>query len=167
MKASLIQFAVMAATLAMASVGLAHEEVADKLKIEHPWVRAASSGARSTIGGVFEIKNDGDEPETLLSATVEGAGSGVLCQIVGTGEHTSLKPLHGGLVIKPHASLDLSSNTYQFQFSKITRALVRDATVNGTLVFEKLHSVPVHFVVEPGDAAPKVEVAPRQGRALR
>jgi hypothetical protein len=34
--------------------------------------------------------------------------------------------------------------------------------VDGTLVFEKLHSVPVHFAVEEDDTAPKEEVAQRQ-----
>ena len=30
-----------------------------------------------------------------------------------------------------------------------------DTMVNGTLVFEKLHSVPVEFMVEEDDTAPK------------
>jgi hypothetical protein len=32
---------------------------------------------------------------------------------------------------------------------------VADTTVNGTLVFEKLHGVPVEFMVEEDDTAPK------------
>jgi len=34
--------------------------------------------------------------------------------------------------------------------------------VNGTLVFEKLHSVPIHFMVEQDDTAPKEDAAPAQ-----
>ena len=35
--------------------------------------------------------------------------------------------------------------------------------VDGTLVFEKLHSVPIHFMVEPHGQGPKEEAAPGQG----
>ena len=53
-----------------ASPSSAHEEGAGSLKIEHPWIRVAAAGASYTYAGVVEIKNDGDEPETLIGATV-------------------------------------------------------------------------------------------------
>ena len=107
------------------------------------------AGASSTYAGVVEIKNDGDEPETLIGATVEGAGTGVLYQIIEKDGHSSSKVVPHGLLIKPHGSIELSPTTYQFKFTKITKPLSKDSTVNGTLVFEKMHSVPVHFMVEP------------------
>ena len=39
-----------------------------------------------------------------------------------------------------------------------------DTMVNGTLVFEKLHSVPVEFIVEEDDTAPKEEPDFGRGR---
>jgi copper(I)-binding protein len=65
----------MAAALAigLASAGSAHQEVAGNLKIGHPWIREAAAGAPSTYACIIEIKNEGDEPETLLGATVDGA----------------------------------------------------------------------------------------------
>jgi hypothetical protein len=133
------------------------------LKIDHPWIRVAAAGASSTYGGVFEIKNDGDEPETLIGATVDGAGTGVLYQIIEKDGHSSSKVVPHGLLIKAHGSVELSPTTYQFKFTKITSPLSKDSTVNGTLVFEKMHSVPVHFLVEPGDTGPKEDAGPRQG----
>lgn len=58
-------------------------------------------------------------------------------------------------MIQPHGSIELPPTAYQFKFGKITEALVADTMVNGTLVFEKLRSVPVEFMVEEDDTAPK------------
>jgi copper(I)-binding protein len=151
-----------ALAIGIASPGSAHQETAGKLKIGHPWIRAAAAGAPSTYACIIEIKNDGDEPETLLGATVDGAGTGVLFQIIEKDGKFSSKIVENGLLIKPHGSIELSPTTYQLKFGKITKALTADSMVNGTLVFEKLHSVPIHFMVEQDDTAPKEEAAPAQ-----
>jgi periplasmic copper chaperone A len=164
MKVSVFTFVLAGAlALGLASPGWAHQEVAGNLKIGHPWIRAAAAGAPGTYACIIEIKNDGDEPETLLGATVDGAGTGVLYQIIEKDGHFSSGVVDHGLVIKPHGSIELSPTTYQFRFTKITKALTEDSMVDGTLVFEKLHSVPIHFMVESDDTAPKEEPAPAQG----
>jgi copper(I)-binding protein len=161
MKISFSLFALAAAlAIGIASPGSAHQETAGNLKIGHPWVREAAAGAPSTYACVIEIHNDGDEPETLLGATIDGAGTGVLYQVTEKDGKFSSKIVDHGLVINPHASIELSPSTYQFRFGKVTKALTEDSMVDGTLVFEKLHSVPIHFMVEPDDTAPKEEAAP-------
>jgi copper(I)-binding protein len=132
----------------------AHQEIVGTLKIGHPWVRASAAGAPSTYACVIEIANEGDEPERLLSAAIDGAGAGVLYQLTETNGHFTSKPLAEGLVIKPHGSIELTPTTYQFKFGKVTKALEEDTMVEGALVFEK-KTVPVHFMVEPDDTAPK------------
>lgn len=149
--------------IGLASPGSAHQETAGNLKIGHPWIREAAAGAPSTYACIIEIKNDGDEPETLLGATVDGAGTGVLYQIIEKDGKFSSKPVEHGLLIKPHGSIELSPTTYQFKFGKVTKDLAEDSMIDGTLVFEKLHSVPIHFMVESDDTAPKEEPAPAQG----
>jgi periplasmic copper chaperone A len=160
MKVSFAAVALAAALAGLASPGLAHQETAGKLKIGHPWIREAAAGAPSTYACIIEIENDGDEPETLLGATVDGAGTGVLYQIIEKDGKFSSKIVAHGLLIKPHGSIELPPTAYQFKFGKVTKALVVDTTVEGTLVFEKLHAVPIHFMVEQDDTAPKEEVAP-------
>ena len=110
------------------------------MKIGHPWIREAAAGAPSTYACIIEIENDGDEPETLLGATVDGGGTGVLYQIIEKDGHFSSKIAEHGLLIKPHGSIELPPTTYQFKFGKITKALTADSMVEGTLVFEKLHA---------------------------
>jgi len=129
--------------------------VVGKLKIGHPWVREAAQGAPGTYSCIIEIQNDGDEPERLLGATIEGAGTGVLYKVTEKDGHFTSRPFSEGVVIKPHGSVELSPTAYQFRFGKITKALIADTMVNGTLEFEKLHSVPVEFMVEEDDTAPK------------
>ncbi len=155
---------ILAAALAigLAFPGSAHQETAGKLKIGHPWIREAVAGARSTYACIIEIENDGDEPETLLGATVDGAGTGVLYQIIEKDGHFSSKIAEHVLLIKPHGSIELPPDKYQFKFGKITKALIADSMVSGTLTFEKLHSVPIHFMVEQDDTAPKEDAAPGQ-----
>jgi periplasmic copper chaperone A len=156
---------VWAAALAIgfASSGSAHQETVGKLKIGHPWIRETAAGAPSTYACIIEIENDGDEPETLLGATVDGAGTGVLYQIIEKDGHFSSKIVEHGLLIKPHGSIELPPDKYQFKFGKITKTLSEDTMVNGTLVFEKMHSVPIHFMVEQDETAPKEDAAPAQG----
>jgi copper(I)-binding protein len=151
-----------ALAIGLASPGSAHQEVAGNLKIGHPWIREAAAGAPGTYACIIEIKNDGDEPETLLGATVDGAGTGVLYQIIEKDGKFSSKVLEHGLLIKPHGSIELPPTAYQFKFGKITKTLTEDSMVEGTLVFEKLHSVPIQFMVEPDDTAPKEDAASAQ-----
>ncbi len=152
-----------ALAIGLPSPSSAHQEVAGNLKIEHPWIRVAAAGAHGTYAGIFEVKNDGDDPETLLGATVDGAGTGVLYQIIEKDGHFRSKVVHHGLLIKPHSSIELSSTTYQFRFTTITKPLTEKTIVDGTLVFDKLRSVPVHFMVEPGGTGPREDAAPTQG----
>src|SRR3984893_19005497 len=153
---------VVAVAIGLASPGSAHQEVAGNLKIGHPWIREAAAGAPSTYACIIEIKNDGDEPETLLGAAVDGAGTGVLYQIIEKDGKYSSKVVEHGLIIKPHGSIELAPTTYQFKVGKITKALTEDSMVDGTLVFEKLHGVPVHCMVGQDDTAPKEDAAPAQ-----
>jgi periplasmic copper chaperone A len=140
----------------------AHMETAGNLKIGHPWVRATPAGAASTYACIIEIQNEGDEPETLVGASVEGAGKGVIWQIIEKDGKFSSKPVEHGLVIPAHGSLDLSPATYQIRFGKVTKTLSEDTMVEGTLEFEKLKSVKINFAVEQDDTAPKEEPVPGQ-----
>ena len=166
MKASISAITLAAAlAIGFASPGSAHQEVVGNLKIGHPWVREAAAGASGTYACIIEIKNDGDEPETLLGATVDGAGTGILYQIIEKDGKFSSKIVEHGLLIKPHGSIELPPANYQFKFGKVTKALTADSMVDGTLVFEKwgiLFDVPLHFMVEQDDTAPKEESAPGQ-----
>ena len=161
MKVSISAITLAAAlAIGLASPGSAHQETAGNLKIGHPWIHEAAADAPSTYACIIEIENDGDEPETLLGATVDGGGTGVLYQIIEKDRKFSSKIAEHGLLIKPHGSIELPPDKYQFKFGNVTKALIADSMVDGTLVFEKwgiLFNVPIHFMVEQDDTAPKEE----------
>ena len=81
-----------ALAIGVSSLGSAHQVVVGKLKIGHPWVREAAEGAPGTYSCIIEIQNDGDEPERLLGATIEGAGTGVLYKLTESGGHYTSRP---------------------------------------------------------------------------
>ena len=134
-------------------------ETAGKLEIGHPWVRAAKAGAPGTYACIIEIKNEGDEPETLLGASIDGAGKGVIWQIIEKDGKFTSRPVEHGLVIPAHGRLELPPTSYQIRFGKITKPLEEDTMVAGTLEFEKLKSAKIDFMVEQDDTAPKEEPA--------
>jgi periplasmic copper chaperone A len=154
-----VSVAVIAFAFGHATPASAHMETAGKLKIGHPWVRATPAGAPSTYACIIEIENEGDEPETLLGATVEGAGKGLIWEIIEKDGKFTSKPIEHGLAIPPHGHIDLAPDKYQIRFGKVTKDLSEDTMVEGTLEFEKLKSVPIHFAVEADDTAPKEEPA--------
>lgn len=148
-----------AITIALPFGASAHEEVFGKIRVGHPWVRAAAEGAPGTYGCIIEIKNEGDVPERLLSATLDGAGQGTIYEIIEKDGKFSSRKVEGGLVIKPHGSIELTPGTYQIRFGKVEKALEEGTMAEGTLVFDKLRSVPISFMVEVDDTAPKEEGA--------
>src|SRR3984893_16674569 len=161
MKITIAMFvATSALAIGLVTPTLAHQETAGKLAIGPPWVRATPAGAPGTYACIIEIKNNGEEPETLLGASVEGAGKGVIYQIVEQDGKFSSKPVEHGLVIPPHGSIELSPTTYQIRFGEVSKALIEDSSVSGTHELEKRKPVPVHFMVEPDDTAPKEEPLP-------
>ena len=102
MKVGLSLFALAAVLeIGISSPGLSHQMYVGKLKVGHPWVREAAEGAPGTYSCIIEIQNDGDEPERLLGATIDGAGTGVLYKLTENNGHFTSRPFEEGLVIKP------------------------------------------------------------------
>ena len=112
-------FALAALAIGVSSPGSAHQVVVGKLKIGHPWVREAAEGAPGTCSCIIEIQNDGDEPQRLLGAIIEGAGTGVLYKLTENNGHFTSRPFQEGLVIKPHGSVELPPTAYQSAKSEI------------------------------------------------
>jgi copper(I)-binding protein len=120
-----------------------------------PWVREAAKGAPGTYSCIIEIQNDGDEPERLLGATIEGAGTGVLYKLTENNGHFTSRPFEEGLVIKPHGSIELPPTAYQFKFGKITKAICRASLANSRLSYESAFS---RMYTAPENAGLRAEI---------
>lgn len=137
-----------ALSLAGASgLAFAHEHKAGSLKIVHPWVRATATGAQVAAGFVTII-NTGSTPDRLLGGTIaKGARTEVHTTSI-KGGIARMRPVDGGLEIKPGATVKLEPGGYHLMFSDLRGPFVDGEMVEGTLLFQKAGTVQVEFEVQ-------------------
>ena len=149
---------VAAFALAALSVAAAGAQAADydvgSIHITQPWARATPKGA-SSGAGYLTVTNTGSAPDRLTCAGTDAAAQ---CQI-----HTmsmengvmKMRPLEGGLEIKPGETVTLKPGGDHMMFVKLKHPLETGKTVEATLQFENAGTVKVELpVVATGAAAP-------------
>jgi copper(I)-binding protein len=125
----------------------AHEHKAGPLKIVHPWVRATPAGAQ-IAGGFVTIINTGSTPDRLLGGTIaKGARTEVHATSI-EGGIARMRPVEGGLEIKPGATVKLAPGGYHLMFSNLNGSFIDGEMVEGTLLFQKAGTVQVEFEVQ-------------------
>lgn len=133
----------------------AHEFKLGSLEIVHPWARATPGGAK-VGGGYLTIVNHGSEPDRLVAITAPDRSDRVeIHEMAVNNGVMTMRPLPGGLVIKPGESVELKPGGYHVMMQDLKAPLKEGDKVDATLTFEKAGSVKVYFVVAPiGAAAP-------------
>jgi copper(I)-binding protein len=158
-------FIVLLAAPLAARPALAHDYTAGSLKIDHPWARATPKGA-GVGGGYMKITNNGNAPDRLLGGTAAIAGSFEVHEMKMQNGVMKMRPLAGGLEIKPGETVTLDPSGYHVMFVGLKKQLVKGDRFKATLDFAKAGKVAVDFVVEgigakaPGDghAAPGMQM---------
>lgn len=139
-----------AATLMLATAGglvQAHEYKAGALTIQHPWVRATPKGAQ-VAGGFLTLTNTGSAPDRLVGGSLTGAAR-VEVHVTSTeGGIARMRPVEGGLEIKPGETVKLAPGGYHLMFVDLKGSFVDGELVEGTLQFEKAGRVLVEFEVQ-------------------
>ena len=125
----------------------AHEFKIGAIEIVHPWSRATPGGAKVAIGYLV-IKNEGAEPDRLVSATAEVAGSVALHEMAMTNGVMTMRPVTGGIVIPAHGEIALKPGSYHLMLEDLKQPLKEGESFKGTLTFEKAGTVDVHFLIE-------------------
>jgi len=124
------------------------------LAIEQPWSRATPAGA-SVGGGYLRVTNNGQEADRLIGGSFPGASRVEVHEMAMDGDIMRMKPVQGGLEIKPGATLELKPGAGHLMFMDLKEPLKEGQSVKGTLVFEKAGTVEVEFAVRGmGGAAP-------------
>jgi hypothetical protein len=129
-----------------AAPALAHDFKAGSLLIDHPWSRATPEGAK-VAGGYMTITNSGTVPDRLIGGTFEQSGRVEIHEMAMTNGVMTMREIAGGLVIPPGGKVELKPGGYHVMFMDLKRALKKDETIKGTLVFEKAGTVAVEFDV--------------------
>lgn len=125
----------------------AHEHKTGSLRIVHPWVRATPTGAQ-VAGGYVTIINTGSVPDWLLGGTLaKGARTDVHATSI-EGGIARMRPVEGGLEIKPGRTVKLAPGGYHLMFLDLKGPFVDGEMVEGTLHFQKAGNVPVEFEVQ-------------------
>jgi periplasmic copper chaperone A len=136
-----------------AASAAAHDFKIGAIEIEHPWVRATPKGA-SLAGGYVKLTNTGKEPDRLTGGSIPIAGRFEIHQMSMNNGVMQMRPVTGGLEIKPGESLELKPGSYHLMFLDLKAPLVHKQPLKGTLVFEKAGTVEIEYTVEPVGGTP-------------
>ncbi|HEX5211339.1 MAG TPA: copper chaperone PCu(A)C [Pseudolabrys sp.] len=130
-----------------ASPAFAHDYTAGGLKIGHPWARATPKGA-TVGGGYLTLTNNGTAPERLIGGSTAAAKGFELHEMKMEGGVMKMRPVTGGIEIKPGQTVTLDPNGYHVMLVGLKDQLKQGSRFKATLDFEKAGKVDVDFVVE-------------------
>jgi hypothetical protein len=139
---SLLATALLTAPLA----GSAQEFKAGSLVIEKPWSRATAGGAKVGAGYMI-IKNTGSEPDRLVGGSIPQAGRFEVHEMRMQDGVMTMRPVAGGLEIKPGATVKLEPGGYHVMFLDLKQPLKPGDRIKGEIKFEKAGAVAVEFKV--------------------
>ncbi len=148
-------------TLSLAQLLAAHGQAADynvgEIHITQPWARATPKGAANGAG-YMTITNTGTAPDRLMTCVSSDASA--KCQIHSMtmeGGVMKMRPVEGGLEIKPGATVTLKPSGFHVMFVDLKHPLQQGQTVEATLKFEHAGTVDVNYPIAAiGAAAPGV-----------
>ncbi len=126
---------------------------AGTLEIKGVWARATPKGAK-VGGGYFSITNHGKTADRLVGGSSEVAGKFEIHSMKMENGIMRMRPVKGGLEIKPGETLVLKPGGYHVMFMDLQKPLTKGAEFKGTLVFEKAGPLAVQYKVEALGAKP-------------
>ncbi|MBF9233067.1 DUF1775 domain-containing protein [Microvirga alba] len=119
---------------------------AGALTIEQPWSRATPVGAK-VGGGYLRITNTGKESDRLIGGSFPLASKVEVHEMSVQDNVMRMKPVEGGLEIKPGESVELKPGGYHLMLMDLKEPLKEGQTFKGTLVFEKAGTVNVDYTI--------------------
>jgi copper(I)-binding protein len=144
----------LAALSLIASAASAENFSAGSIEINNPWIRATPRGA-AVAGAYMTIVNKGTEAERLTGGSIAGVARFEVHQMVMDGNVAKMRPVEGGVEIKPGQSVALSPNSFHVMLIGLKQPFQQGQHVKGTLEFQKAGKVDVEFTVEAmGASAP-------------
>jgi copper(I)-binding protein len=132
---------------------------AGDLVISQPWSRATPGGAK-VAGGYLTVENKGSVPDRLIGGSSEVAGRVEVHEMATTNGVMTMRPLNGGLVIAPGATVKFAPGGYHLMMFDLKTQLKQGEKIAVTLEFEKAGKVNTMFDIAgvgaqgPGAAAP-------------
>lgn len=119
---------------------------AGDLMLVAPWTRATPGGA-TVAGGFVRITNNGKAAERLVGGSSAVAGRFEIHEMTMQDGVMRMRPVSGGLEIKPGATLELKPGSYHVMFMELKQQFKEGEGVKATLDFEKAGKVDLTFRV--------------------
>lgn len=142
-----ITIAIAAVLAALALPAQAEDFTASGLKISSPWARATPKGA-SVGGGYMIITNTGTAPDRLVGGSAGISKSFEVHEMKMEGGVMKMRPVAGGIEIKPGQTVTLDPSGYHVMFIRLKEQLKQGSHFKATLDFAKAGKVDVDFTVE-------------------
>ena len=153
-----------AAILAAAAAGvpsipaIAADYDVGSMHISTPWARATPKGAAAGAG-YMTITNKGTAPDTVSCVSDDASAQCQIHSMTMEGGVMKMRPVEGGLEIKPGETVTLQPGGYHIMFVNLKHALEQGQSVKATLKFEHAGTVDVEYPIAaigapaPGAAA--------------
>lgn len=137
----------LALATALTTAGAAAEDfTVGSLVISQPWSRATAAGAK--VGaGYMTITNKGTTPDRLVGGSLPQAGRFEVHEMSMNNGVMRMRPVTGGLEIKPGATVKLAPGGYHVMFMNLKQQLKQGEKLKGELKFEKAGTVTVEYTV--------------------
>jgi len=116
------------------------------LDISAPWSRATPKGA-PVAAGYLTIKNTGTTADRLVGGSSDAAAKVEVHEMTMDNGVMKMRPITGGLEIKPGESVELKPQGLHLMFIKPKNLLKQGDHIKATLEFEKAGKVEVDFDV--------------------
>jgi copper(I)-binding protein len=137
--------------------GAASAETVGAIAVEKAWSRAVPEGASVGVG-YLAIRNEGDEPDRLVSANAPLAAETEIHQTTMADGVMRMRPVPDGVPVPAKSTVMLEPSGYHFMFMGLTKPLKEGDAFPAKLTFERAGSVEVTFqVLGIGAQGPKTE----------
>ncbi len=124
------------------------------IHISQPWARATPKGA-SAGAGYMTITNKGTTADRVSCVSSDASTKCQIHSMTLEGGVMKMRPVEGGLEIKPGETVKLAPASFHMMFVDLTHPLQQGQTIKVTLRFENAGAVDVEYpIVGIGATAP-------------
>jgi periplasmic copper chaperone A len=116
------------------------------IHISQPWSRATPKGAASGAG-YMTITNTGTTPDTVNCVSADASAQCQIHSMTIEGGVMKMRPVEGGLEIKPGETVTLKPGGYHVMFVNLKHALEQGQSVKATLKFDHAGTVDIEYPV--------------------
>ncbi|MGD9501442.1 MAG: copper chaperone PCu(A)C [Methyloceanibacter sp.] len=128
------------------AAGPAMAESAGSIAVEDAWSRAVPEGT-TVAAGYLTIRNEGDEPDRLVSASTSLAAETEIHQTTMADGMMRMRPVPDGVPVPAKSTVRLEPNSYHLMLMGLAQPLKQGDSFPATLTFERGGSVEVTFTV--------------------